>query len=195
MSEPKRLFFVRQGITVPLRLLGKRINFEDFGADVGGLFILESEATAPYVAAVRDAIRNQIGAMTEVTEQGYLEAKKAAGDAQKTREQRAAQLSIGSPFNQDTRLAASADPFGNTAGAPPVARIDVSMPTAPVLAPISEVDPSRVYLTSQSYPKPVSNEEYKKIYGGQTPLPPLPPAQAPTPAPAPRRGKMSAIKG
>ena len=182
------MFFVRQGISVPLRLLGKRINFEEFGADVGGLSILEDARTAPFVVAIRDAIRDQIGGMTEVTEQGFLDAKKAASDAQKLQEQRAAQSSIGSPFNQDPRLAVGADPFGK-APAAPVEQINVSLPSGPTLAPTAEVDPSRVYLTSQSFPKPITNDEYKDLFGTKvnTVAPPI--------TEAPKRGKASAIKG
>jgi hypothetical protein len=196
MPDPKQLFFVRQGITVPLRLLGKKITFEDFGADVGGLFIIEDANTAPYVTALREAIQNQIGGLTEVTEEGYLAAKKAASDARKMQEQRAAQSSIGNPFGQDPRLAASPDPFGNRTGAPPVERIDVSMPSSPTLAPVAEADPSRVYLVSQNYPKPATNEEYKQLYGGQSEAPaPAAEAVASAPTAPPKRGKASALKG
>jgi len=176
-------------------LLGKKITFEDFGADVGGLFIVEDANTAPYVAALREAIRNQVGGLTEVTEQGYIDAKKAASGAQRMLEQRAAQSSIGNPFGQDPRLAASPDPFGNRAGAPPVEQIDVSMPSAPVLTPVAEADPGRVYLVSQNYPLPATNEDYKKLYGGQSEAPAaVAEAEAQAPTAPPKRGKASALK-
>lgn len=161
MSDQKRLFFVRQGISIPLRLLGKKIEFQDFGADVGGLTFIESPAVAQYVTAIRGAIQQQIGGMTEVDEAGFLAAKKAASDAQTNRELRAAQSSLGSPFNPNPRLAAGVDPMGN---APAERQVVVEMPAAPDLAPVAEVDPSRVYLTSQSYPKPITNNDYKKLY-------------------------------
>lgn len=131
-----KMFFVKELISNPLILEGRKIPFEDLGDEMGGI-VTEDPVLA---ASLRHAQRTRIGGVYEVTEEQFADHKKKAIEHESLRNSRALANNIGGPL-QPLNKPVDAAVAGNIEQTPiqsETFRVPIPTTKVPIGAPLSD---------------------------------------------------------
>lgn len=122
-------YFIKELISNPLLIEGRRVPFEDFGDDLGGITVSDAGLTE----ALRTAQRSGRGGVREVEEAEFTDTKKNAVDNELRRNSRSSANHVERlPFHR--RLPAVADASGERE----TMRIPIPVGQIPVGAPLEK---------------------------------------------------------
>jgi hypothetical protein len=152
--------FIRRGITSPLRFQGRPIPFQDFGADVGGIQIEESQSNQPVIDMLTDYANRKLGGVVVVTDEEYEAEKKVSSDEQSRLNKLAAQLQRFSPVAQPARVAATSDPLAQN----PVQALPAAKMAPPAVRVEPTADDGMIHGPMLSFQKPMTTEEYALMH-------------------------------